>query len=77
MAAVKFLKGSEEYQMFVDYWALVQKHYEVDDTDAYWESAVTELGKFDKKYSNYPLARKLALAYLDELEERAKRARRG
>jgi len=77
MAVAKFLKGSEEYQMFVDYWALVQRHYSVEDTDEYWKSALADLNKFDEKYSNYPLAQKLALAYVDELEERGKNARCG
>ena len=75
MAAVKFLKGSEEYQMFVDYWALVQRHYEVSDSDDYWSNALTDIEKFNEKYSNYPLAHKLALAYVEELDERGKNGR--
>jgi len=70
MAEVKFLKGSEEYQMFVDYWALVQRHYEIEDNDDYWENALVDIKKFDEKYSKYSFAHKLALAYVDELEEK-------
>ena len=70
MASVKFVKGSEEYEMFMDYWKFVQKHYEVEDSDDYWTDALADITKFDKKYSDYPFAHKLALAYIDELEER-------
>ena len=35
MASVKFSKGSEEWQMFIDYWNLCQKHWQVESTDEY------------------------------------------
>ena len=33
MAEVKFAKGSEEWQMFMDFWALCQKYWEPEETD--------------------------------------------
>ena len=44
MAEVKFAKGSEEWQMFMDYWALCQKCWEPEETDEWWEEA---LGKIE------------------------------
>ncbi|MCR5755527.1 MAG: hypothetical protein K6G30_12050 [Acetatifactor sp.] len=68
MAEKKFVKGSEEWQLFMDYWALCQKYWTPEDTDEWWDEALSEINQFAKKYGNGMFARRLALALVDELE---------
>ena len=71
MAEIKFAKGSEEWQMFMDYWALCQKYWEPDDNDDYWESVVKETDVFYRKY-NSEFAKSLALTLVNELERKSR-----
>ncbi len=50
MAEVKFLKGSEEWMLFMDYWRLCQKYWEPEDNDDYWYSLIDAVKGFHKKY---------------------------
>ena len=50
MAKAEFPKGSEEYQMFVDYWNLCKKFWIVENNEEYWDSLIAEADKFYKKY---------------------------
>lgn len=70
MAEIKFAKGSEEWQLFIDYWELCQKYWRPEDNDDYWESVVKETDVFYKKY-NSQFARSLALTLVEELERRS------
>ena len=70
LAGVKFSKGSEEWQMFMDYWALCQKFWNPEDNDDYWDAVVKETDAFYKKY-NSQFARSLALTLVEELERRS------
>lgn len=72
MAEVKFLKGSEEWQMFMDYWALCQKYWEPEDNDTYWESLTSATDDFWKKYKT-TFARELALSLVNEQERKFRR----
>ena len=66
----KFAKGSSEWMMFMDYWALCQKYWEPDDNDDYWESVVKETDVFYRKY-NSEFAKSLALTLVNELERKS------
>lgn len=68
---MKFLKGSEEFEMFRDYWGILQENWEADDSEAYWEKAGAAIEAFYQKYQT-PFAKALGLAALDEFERRAK-----
>lgn len=76
MAGAKFAKGSEEWQMFKDYWLLCKKYWEPENNDAYWEEVVKDTDKFYKKY-NSDFSRALALALVHELELKIKKRRMG
>lgn len=65
------LKGSEEFEMFSDYWAFLQDHWQVEDNETYWEKVVAKSEAFYQKYQT-PFAKELAVAALNELERRAK-----
>ena len=67
----KFAKGSSEWMMFMDYWALCQKYWDTDDNDDYWESVVKETDVFYRKY-NSEFAKSLALTLVNELERKSR-----
>ena len=68
MAEVKFSKGSEEWLMFMDYWNLCQKHWQVEDSDSYWEQLVNDTNRFYEKYKSIEFARHVALAFINTQE---------
>ena len=68
MAEVKFAKGSEEWQMFMDFWALCQKYWEPEKTDEWWEKALHDIDVFSKNYGSTVFVRGLCLALVRELE---------
>ena len=76
MAEVKFVKGSEEWQMFMDYWALCQKYWEPEDSDEWWEEVLHEIDVFAKKYVSTVFVRGLCMAFVDELEAKHKSSKR-
>ena len=69
MASKKFSKGSEEWMMFTDFWNLCQKYWIVEDTDEYWEGVIRSANDFQKKYNHILLSRRLALAFVDSMED--------
>ena len=71
MAGVKFEKGSKEWEMFMDFWKLCQKHWVPEETEEYWSTLADDIDTFYKKHKN-PFARKLYWAFHKELEERMK-----
>lgn len=71
MAEKKFFKGSEEWQMFQDYWNLCQKIWEPEESDEYWERAIDLCDKFHKKY-NTEFSKHAAVAIVNALDEKYK-----
>ena len=69
MAEVKFTKGSEEWQMFMDQWALCQKYWKPENKDSYWESLINDTDVFYKKYKT-DFSRALALELVNEAERK-------
>lgn len=72
MSSVKFQKGSPEWYMFQDYWKLCQKFWIPEKNDNYWDNMVNETREFMKKYEDIALASGLAIALIDDLENRMK-----
>lgn len=72
MAAKKFLKGSEEWMMFMDFWKLCQDYWEPEDNQDYWKNSSESVMSFAKKYESMIFARIIALALMDYLEAKAK-----
>lgn len=71
MAEVKFQKGTEEFQLFKDYWTLIQSYWIPEKNDTYWDDVQKDTAEFYKKY-NTSFAKDLAIAYLNELERKSK-----
>lgn len=73
MSAVKFDKGSKEWQMFVDFWNICQKYWEVEINDNYWQDLIDESEEFADKYKDIELSRKLVLSFIETQELKTKR----
>ena len=73
MGSVKLLKGSEEFEMFQDYWKMMQSVWSVENTKEYWEKVVEDTDRFYRKYQT-EFSKELALALANELERKAKHA---
>lgn len=76
MAEAKFGKGSEEWQMFVDFWALCQKYWITEDNDKYWSELVDDSVQFTEKYKGDEFARALALAFGNSQDRKHKNKQR-
>ena len=72
MAEKKFPKGSEEWMMFMDFWALCQKYWEPEKSDTWWEKVIDETASFVNKYGTN-FAKRLGLALIDDLERRSRK----
>ena len=69
----KFQKGSEMWSMFVEYWDLVQKYWNVEDVDEYWDCMIAACSQFLHKY-HASFAAGLVGAFIDEQERKRKSA---
>lgn len=67
-----FGKGSEEWQMFTDYWKLCQGLWNPEQTDKYWEEVIRQTDLFYKKYKT-PFAKGLVVALAEELDRRSRK----
>lgn len=72
MGNIKLLKGSEEFEMFQDYWKLLQENWKVEISEEYWEKVIADSKIFYEKYKT-AFAKDLTVAYLNELDRRYKR----
>lgn len=75
MAGKKIVKGSEEWQMFQDFWKLAQEIWEPEDTDEYWESVDKKTKVFYEKYHTL-YAREFAIGITNALDRVHKDRRR-
>lgn len=78
MASKRFEKGSEEWQMFTEFWKICQRFWAPEENDEYWEQVIDATNEFHKKYkaNNDVFARKIALAFIDTIEEKSKQAQK-
>lgn len=72
MSEKKFLKGSDEWLMFMDFWNLCQKFWIPENNDKYFDEFVQEQAVFCEKYHHFPFSRFLALALADEISRKFK-----
>ena len=71
MAEVKFEKGSEEWEMFMDFWKMCQKHWIPDETEEYWIALADDINEFYKKHKT-SFAKRLYWALHQEMEQKMK-----
>ena len=67
----KIEKGSEEWQVSMDYWQFIQKYYSPDSTDSWWDEVVKAGESLINKYKGMEIeerARQLVLSHFAWLE---------
>ena len=65
MASMKFENGSDEFQMFGDFYQLVQKHFIFGKEEKYWEELTADVQVFyDKWKGKVELSRELGYAFV-------------
>ena len=69
---VKFEKGSEQWQLFVDYYKFIQDYGAPEDSDDWWQELFTKSTELCYKYGNQQYIRDLVMAHVNELERKAK-----
>ena len=52
----KLDKSTAEWNMFADFWKIVQEYYIPENTDDYWKKLTVEHHEFIDKYRDIPLA---------------------
>lgn len=71
MARKNIQRGSEEFEMFTDFWNLYKDHAIVEDNDTYFNLVIDAADQFYKKY-NTEFSKELAVAFLNEIERKYK-----
>lgn len=71
MSAIKLQKGTEEFEMFRDYWKMLEENWGVEDSEAYWNKVIEDTDAFYRKYET-EFSKELVLALINELERKAK-----
>ncbi len=74
MAGKKIVRGSEEWQMFQDFWKLSQELWEPESNDGYWEKVIRLTDEFYQKYRT-PYAKGFALGLVNALDDVSKKGR--
>ena len=64
-------KTTIEFQMFADYWKIVQDFYEPEDDESYWSKLIKETNEFYNKYKT-DFAKALIMAFDNEIERKWK-----
>ncbi len=73
-----FERGSEEFNLFQDYWNLCKKFWLVkEDSDKWWDEVINEVEAFYKKYGKDKFVKDLCLALTAKLERQVKGAKDG
>lgn len=71
MASAKIEKGSEEWQVFMDYWKFIQDYYAPDNDDAWLQEVMKAGEELINKYKGMEIeerARQLVLSHFAWLE---------
>lgn len=66
---IKFPKGSEGWNLFMDFWKLTQDFWGIENTEEYWESLKDAVEAFAGKYGRFGVG--LGAALLTELKRRS------
>ena len=63
--------GTEEFELFRDYWNLYKNNAVVENNAEYFEKVVQETENFYQKYKT-PFAKELGVAFVNEIERKYK-----
>ena len=68
-------RGTEEFELFGDYFKICKKYWQVESTDEYWENLIDDCNEFCEKYKDYKLAREIAFGFCNAQEKNLKESR--
>lgn len=68
MGEVRFSKGTEEWEVFTEFWNLCQKYWIPESTDSWWDEALGKIDTFSKKNGQTEFVRGLCMALINHLE---------
>lgn len=71
MARKNIQSGTEEFELFRDFWNLYKENAIVENNDAYFEKVVQDVENFYQKYKT-PFAKDLGIAIVNDIERRCK-----
>jgi len=74
-----FKKDSQEWELFCDFWELCKQYWIPEAQNEYWDAFVRAVKDFAHKYQggeNEVFARDIALLYLDNRQEIARKERK-
>lgn len=66
-------RGTEEFELFGDYFKICKKYWQVESTDEYWENLIDDCNEFCEKYKDYALAREIARGFCNAQEKELKK----
>lgn len=72
---VRYEKGSENWQMFVDYYEFIQDFGEPEESDKWWQKLIEKSDELCSKYGKRQYIRDLVMAHINELERKASKAK--
>lgn len=71
MAKKDIQSGTEEFELFRDFWNLYKENGVVENNDAYFEKLRQDIDKFYQKYKT-SFAKELGVAVVNEMERKWK-----
>jgi hypothetical protein len=69
MARKNIQSGTEEFELFKDFWNIYKENATVESTDEYINKIISDADNFYKKY-NSPFAQELAVAFVNEMDRK-------
>lgn len=78
MSSCMNFKESIYWKIYSDIWNFHKKYYDVQESDQFWDSVISEGSSIYKKYADKPegeFAKNLVLNVIDELERTYRRDR--
>ena len=69
MARKNIQSGTEEFELFKDFWNMYKDNATVEDTDEYIDKIISDADIFYKKYGS-PFAKELAVAFVNEMDRK-------
>lgn len=76
MASADFPKGSREWEMIGEFWAICKKYWFVEDTDKWWKEVTEATNEFVRKYGRETYPRCIMGGFIRNLEEQARSLRK-
>lgn len=70
-------KGTEEFEMFGEYFRICKKYWDVSNSENYWESFINDMNLFYVKYKEIPHAKNLFKAFMLTQNERSRKLKHG